>query len=1159
MSAPWHKKKGVTIQATKLNGITVQSSVYGRAIAKGWGTYRVAGNLLWYGAFTAYEQKQRAGGKGGGGKVTSISYTYSASFIMAICAGPIAGITAVYKDQSTYVAGEKGTPLQQAGLSLVEGEIGQEPWDYLVTNFPDEALGYSGICYAYAANYDLGAAGTLGNHSFEVASTTRVGDLPDANPKDILSDFVQSVPFWAPDLIDETSLEDYSDYCLSANLLLSPVLDDQRQASDFIGEILQATNSEIIISGGKLKIVPYGDAPASGNGTSWTPNLTPVYDLTDDDFIPPGNGEDPVEVDITRTADAYNYIQVEYLDRDHQYNTNVVPGIDQASIDQYGRRQNQSPYQLHSICDSTVANTVAQLIVQRTSNVRAKYSFRLPASYALLEPMDLVTLTSGDLDRVLVRITQIDEVVGDGDIADELQVEAEQMLVGTADAASYSRQGTGGYRPNPDVDPGGIDEYALVCPPRQLTNGDYEVWVGAAGLNTNWGGAEVWVSLDDENYEYVGQVNARARLGFSSSLPVGTDPDTTHTIDVDLGTSGGTLLDATQSDVDNAITLCLLGTELIAYRDSAVVAPFTYELSYLRRGLYGTTIESHPDNETFIRLDETFARIPYAAEQVGSTFYVKLLSFNFLERATKSLDEVPAYSIILEPGAAPVVDIISEDTKNVAGRPSSYVLQQIDEALQKAATIQAELDVIQNEVDEALVLVDQALQKAQEILGLTEKTGASIIQNALTALDLRNIANGWTSLDGERITVPVEYGKRIDSLLGEISDDGSALILNRETVWVSPTQSFAGYELQIQSDFDSQLALINLNYSTLASADEALASMITTLGVQVDANVAAISTEATTRANEDSALAASISTLTATVGDNTASINTLSIAQADDRSTFSAQISTLTSSYNSLNSTVTSNYSTLSSQDSAIASAVIGTSATLNGQTTSVYLTAASVATITGQLYSSLTFKLGGNGALASMQLMTSSGAIDMGAAVFDVGSFFIKSSSNPAIAPFFYDATTGTLFLETITVRRANIQVAAIDTLQLAGGSVSGVVAGENASPMNLSTGVELTHLYYGYAASGGQIVVNVYGEIGTTSNNVAGAVLNVYCDGILIGTGSIYCPGSWGGVGLSVPMKHQPSAGSHTYSVTYTGTPGSNGTYRANRSVIVITELKR
>jgi uncharacterized protein YuzE len=641
---------------TRLDGVVVQSSVSGRPIPRGWGTFRVSANLLWYGGFQSQSQTQSAGGKGGGGQVTS--YTYSASIIMGICAGEgrVLGVRSIYKDQSVFVDGAQ-TALQQAGLSLNTGAFGQATWSYLTTNFPSQAIGYSGIAIAYASNYPLNSSATLPNHSFEVYTSDRVSGLDDANPSTILSSFIPSIPFWAASLLDSTSLTDYGNYCLAAGLLLSPLLDSARAASDFITEILTASNSDVVWSEGVLKFIPYGDTQVTGNGVTWTPNLTPVYDFTESDFVPAAEGDPPVLVNIKRQADSYNYVQVEFLDRSNQYNSQTVPGTDQASIDQWGKRPNPSPSSLHSICDPGVAAVVAQLLVQRTSQVRKTFTWRTADNYGLVDPMDLVTLTWADLNRVLVRITETNEVVG-ADGEDQIEFQAEEMLVGSAHAAALTRASSTGYAANYQAAPGSVTDFALINANRNLTGGDYELWIGANGDNANWGGCHVWVSVGGGEYLQVGSIYNKARMGvLSTALASGSDPDNVNTFNVDVSTTEAQLLTGVQADQDNATILCIVDNELIAYRDATLVSTGVYTLAHLRRGLYHSTIGAHAIGGTFVRLDDAMFRWTYAAAQVGATLSVKLQSFNLFGNAAEDLSTVTAHNVVLNPGAAPVIDL----------------------------------------------------------------------------------------------------------------------------------------------------------------------------------------------------------------------------------------------------------------------------------------------------------------------------------------------------------------------------------------------------------------------------------------------------------------------------------------------------------------------
>ena len=651
-------------------GVQVQGSVKAAVIPKGWGTFRAACNLLDYLDF-ASQSKSEGGGKGGGGGAKS--YTYSASVVLGVCAGPVAGIRTVWRDQSTYTDGST-TALAQAGLSLITGTIGQAPWSYLEGAHADHAIGYSGLAYVCATNYALNSSATVPNHGFEVQSAIRqvVGGqtLDDANPADIVADLLTSVPQWPTGAL--ANLTDYGTYCLAAGLLLSPFMDAQRSGADVLSDILTASNADCVWSDGTLKIVPYGDTAIGGNGVSWAPDLDPIYDLTDDDFQAQPNA-DPVQREVKRGSDAYNSVNVEFLDRSQQYAADLSPARDQANIDAFGLRA-QDPVSLHCICDAGVAAHIAQLLVQRACYVRRTYSFQLDERYGLLDPMDLVTLTSGRLDRVLVRLTQVKEE-SDGSIS----CTAEEMLVGAAHAALYTRQSAGGYVSNFAADPGSVSAPILINPPVgyvalglasvNATAGGvtassiaYEAWAAVAGTNPQWGGCQVWASFDDLSYQKVGEIDGRARYGVSTAdFPAGTDPDTTNTLAVDLSTSLGELETATQADADGAATLSVIGGEMIAWRDATLTGPNAYALGgYVRRGLYGTPVADHPAGSEFVRLDGEVFRYGYGPMQAGKTLYLKFPSFNLYGEALQGLDEAVAYEMPLTPNtSSSVIEVVA--------------------------------------------------------------------------------------------------------------------------------------------------------------------------------------------------------------------------------------------------------------------------------------------------------------------------------------------------------------------------------------------------------------------------------------------------------------------------------------------------------------------
>ncbi|MDR3508439.1 MAG: phage tail protein [Caulobacteraceae bacterium] len=634
--------KTASITSTKVAQLPVQTSALGLVIPLGWGVNRVKPNLIYYDDFNAVNHTTTSGGKGGGG-VKNTTYTYTVTLVMALCAGPILGVPRIFLDKSVYTDGAK-TALAQVGFSLATGARGQATWGYLTTHHPDKALGYSGLAYAYASGYALDSNASLPNHSFEVRFSTHVAGLSDANPADILTDFlansVYGVPGWGTGLIGD--LTAYSTYCLAAGLLLSPLIDQQRSASDFVTELMLASNSNCYWSEGVLKVTPRGDTAVTGNGVTFAPSLAPVYALNDDSFIPASDGADPVTVDVLDQSDAYNIVQVEYLDRSNQYNTAIATAQDMANVAQFGRRK-QDPTTIHSICDAAIAQAVAQLYLQKTLYVRGQYKFVIGWQYALLEPTDLVSITDAGLglSNYLVRIIQIDD---DEDTC--RTITAEDMLVGAGHAPLYASASAAGAVINQSVDPGDASAPVMFNAPSSLSSGALEVWIGASG-GVNWGGAQVWTSLDGTNYQYAGEITGPARYGVTTTaFPLGATSDTVNSLGVDLSESGGVLTSASRAAADAGVTLCLVDNELIAFETATLTGAYQYTLGgYICRGMLGTQIAAHPVGAPFVRIDQALLEYQYLATQANSLVYIKFVSFNAFGLGLQDISTVPVYEI----------------------------------------------------------------------------------------------------------------------------------------------------------------------------------------------------------------------------------------------------------------------------------------------------------------------------------------------------------------------------------------------------------------------------------------------------------------------------------------------------------------------------------
>lgn len=625
----------VSTSDKRINSMRIQQSAYGLCQPLVYGKNRVAANMFWYGDFTAtaHTTTKKQGGKGGGVKTKNTTYTYSASFMLGLCENKIKDIGIIWRDKEQIVPKTEGgiqlKPIDQLGFELFDGDH-NPVWGYLPSKHPDQALHYPFLGYVACANYDLGGSASLSNHNFEVISDITFSEtIQDANPADVIEDFITNPRYGASPSLQMADLSEFRTYCTATNLLISPALTEQREAFEIINEIVEAVNCAVVPSPDGLKIRSYGDSVVSGNGVTFVPDLEPVYHLTDDDFL----GEDqPVRVRRSRDTDAYNHCQIEYVNRFNQYNTETVEAKDQANIEMFGLRT-QDPVKHDFFCEPKIARHAVQLLLQRKLYVRNEYEFELGWKYCRLEPMDIVTITdeSLGLNQFPVRITRVEE-----DEDGMLSITAEELAVGSRSAVEYDLQSSNGYQGG-NEEPGNVNAPNIFEPPLDLTSGKNQIWVAVSG-GINWGGCNVWVSLDNTTYEMVGTIYGSARYG---ALVSAIDADDTE-MQIQLNTSSQ-MFSGTVEDAEVDATLCRIGDEYINYVEATLDGSGLYTLSDVVRGRFDDA-GPHNSGESFVRIDRAIFSHDYNENMVGKQIYLKFTSFNGLQQKEQTLDEVTAYS-----------------------------------------------------------------------------------------------------------------------------------------------------------------------------------------------------------------------------------------------------------------------------------------------------------------------------------------------------------------------------------------------------------------------------------------------------------------------------------------------------------------------------------
>lgn len=158
--------KDTVIEQPKVGDLRVQTSQYGIAIPYVIGTQRVAGNIIWAADKTEYQIKNKTG-KGGGGGTVTISTGYKQSMLIAICKGPILGVSRVWADDKLIID-SRDTEKPLIG-QLYLGTMTQEADPTYQSHVGvDNAPAYRGLAYFSLTDFDLGITARVPQFSFEV-------------------------------------------------------------------------------------------------------------------------------------------------------------------------------------------------------------------------------------------------------------------------------------------------------------------------------------------------------------------------------------------------------------------------------------------------------------------------------------------------------------------------------------------------------------------------------------------------------------------------------------------------------------------------------------------------------------------------------------------------------------------------------------------------------------------------------------------------------------------------------------------------------------------------------------------------------------------------------------------------------------------------------
>ncbi len=346
-----------------------------------------------------------------------------------------------------------------------------------------------------------------------------------------------------------------------------------------------------------------------------------VLAIDDDDLVMDSKGDTNSSFRIKREqeVDLPKRVNVMYLNR----TTGYQPATQHAQREVTESRDLLT-LDFPLVLADQVAKNIADITLFNHWLARVSYAFTLPPEYMVLEPADVITVTSsGVAHRMRVTGTHL--------------LEGGVSVSGVADDVStYDFYLPPGENAVTGSDTINVPETELELLDIPALPGDVEtqayVRAAACGRAARWNGAAIYRSDDSgANYARLVDTTSAATIGTTgTALPDGPrcvfDYASILTVYI---LSNNSLQSVTELAVLNGANAALVGSEIIQFTTATLVGDNTYELSGLLRGRLGTewATASHNDGERFVLLDSTLAKIASSNAIIGLARPYKAVSY----------------------------------------------------------------------------------------------------------------------------------------------------------------------------------------------------------------------------------------------------------------------------------------------------------------------------------------------------------------------------------------------------------------------------------------------------------------------------------------------------------------------------------------------------
>lgn len=544
-------------QGPRIADLRVQTSSFGTQVPAIFGAMRVAGTVIW--ATDLIETSQTSGG--GKGQPSVTTFSYSASFAVALSSRPIVRIGRIWAD-GNLLRGNAGDFKSGIGAFRVHDGSADQPADPLITAQRGSATtpAHRGMAYAVFEGLSLADFGNrIPSLTFELFADegeVGVGQIAGA-------------------LVGE-------DVAVAGDGGLA--LGGYAASGNDVGEALGP-----VIGGYDLLMRAGAAGLAVTTGVAVDALLSPEDDLR----FSGGRALAGREVERAAVEDVPRRLSVRHYDPARDYQAGVQ------AAERQGAGWVETDIDLPATLGTANAKARAGDLLRRRMLGRRGVSLARGWAALALAPGDVVAFADSAGGW---RIASIEWEAMAVRIGLTAVPERSLAVPGAVDAGSGVAQ--------PDV-PVGATHLALFETP-QLFDALAErpqMFVAACGESRAWRGAAVLLRDEDGGYSPLGTVRRPAVLGKTVSiLPSGPASlfDRRSMVEIDLFDADAVLAGASDAALLAGANACMIGEELLQFGSAVPITPGRWRLSGLLRGRRGSEafVGAHGVGERFVLLDE---------------------------------------------------------------------------------------------------------------------------------------------------------------------------------------------------------------------------------------------------------------------------------------------------------------------------------------------------------------------------------------------------------------------------------------------------------------------------------------------------------------------------------------------------------------------------